>query len=191
MNTASRQTKIRLAIVFALVLFAVLSFYFFDNSLFSKLLREAFAVSPFFGYALFIAAGSLRGFTLLPSTILIIVGVFFFPPLILFGLIMTTVIISSSLLYFVAQKAHLDTLISEKHRPTVERVRVLLQTQELPIITGLSFFPFFPTDILCYTCGSLNINYPKFILGIIIGEGVCCGLYIFLGSSILKSFLIF
>lgn len=190
MESPSRQTKIRLSILLTLILISALSFYFFDNSFIVKTLSRAFTISPLFGYTLFLVFGSLRGFTLLPSTMLIVAGIFFFSPSVLFVLIMTTIFISSTISYFVAQKVHLDSLISEKYRPLVERVRSQLEQRELPIIISLSFLPLFPTDILCYTCGSLNIPYPKFIIGIAIGEGLCCALYIFLGTSILRSFII-
>ena len=54
---------------------------------------------------------------------------------------------------------------------------------------GWSFFPLAPTDLICYVCGSLGVGVRKMLLGILIGEGTICALYIFLGRQLL-SFLL-
>jgi len=59
----------------------------------------------------------------------------------------------------------------------------------LPIVIGWSFFPLAPTDLICYVCGSLGVGVPKMLLGILVGEGIICALYIFLGRQLL-SFLL-
>jgi uncharacterized membrane protein YdjX (TVP38/TMEM64 family) len=63
---------------------------------------------------------------------------------------------------------------------------VLLQRHELPVIIGWSFFPLAPTDLICYVCGGLRVNFPKFLLGVLIGEGTICAIYIFLGGEALR-----
>jgi uncharacterized membrane protein YdjX (TVP38/TMEM64 family) len=68
----------------------------------------------------------------------------------------------------------------------VARVRRMLQRHELPIIIGWSFLPFAPTDLICYVCGILRVNFVKFIAGVCLGEGAICGLYIYLGDWALR-----
>ncbi len=45
---------------------------------------------------------------------------------------------------------------------------------------------FLPTDVLCYVCGSLKINFKKFLIGVVIGEGTVYAIYIFLGDYFLR-----
>ena len=65
-------------------------------------------------------------------------------------------------------------------------MRAILQKHELPIIVGWSFFPLAPTDLICYVCGVLEINFPKFLLGVLLGEGAICAIYISAGASALR-----
>ena len=60
-------------------------------------LREVVVASPVLGYALFLLLGSLRGFTLIPSTYLVAVGLLLFPPWPLFLLVMGGILVSSAL----------------------------------------------------------------------------------------------
>jgi uncharacterized membrane protein YdjX (TVP38/TMEM64 family) len=56
----------------------------------------------------------------------------------------------------------------------------------MPIMIGWSFFPLLPTDVICYVCGALEIDYKKFLIGVAIGEGTICGMYIYLGGRVLS-----
>ena len=40
--------------------------------------------------------------------------------------------------------------------------------------------------MLCYVCGSLKINFKKFLFGVMIGEGTVYAIYIFLGDCVLR-----
>jgi uncharacterized membrane protein YdjX (TVP38/TMEM64 family) len=64
----------------------------------------------------------------------------------------------------------------------------LLERYELPIIIGWSFFPLVPTDLICYVCGTLRVNFWKCLLGVTIGESAICAAYIFLGDFALRYF---
>jgi len=75
----------------------------------------------------------------------------------------------------------LDLLLVRRSAP-----HELLQSYQLPIIIGWSFFLFLPTDVLCYVCGSLKVNYKKFLFGVIVGEGTVYAIYIFLGDWVLR-----
>ena len=72
-------------------------------------------------------------------------------------------------------------------RTQIRKLKELLQSYQLPIIIGWSFFLFLPTDVLCYVCGSLKINFKKFLFGVIVGEGTVYAIYIFLGDWVLGS----
>lgn len=43
-----------------------------------------------------------------------------------------------------------------------------------------------PTDVRCFVCGSLRINYPKFLAGVLIGEGTVYAIYIYLADYLLR-----
>ena len=58
--------------------------------------------------------------------------------------------------------------------------------RELPIVIGWSFFPLAQTDLICYVYGSLRIDVRKLLAGILLGEGIICALYIFLGRQLLS-----
>ena len=73
-----------------------------------------------------------------------------------------------------------------KHKHRIAQVKSVLQRNELPIIVGWSFFPLAPTDLICYVCGVLEVDFKKFLFGILLGEGTICAIYIFLGDYVLR-----
>jgi uncharacterized membrane protein YdjX (TVP38/TMEM64 family) len=160
--------------------------YFFHPTFFQGQLGHVTGVSLYLGYFIFLLVGSLRGFTLIPSTYLIIAGLLFFQPVPLFILVMVGIIISSVSVYYFSEFLHFDTFFEKHHLKRVTQIRNLLEKNELPIIILWSFAPVLPTDIICYVCGTLRVNVKKFILGICIGEGTIVGIYIFFGGYLLK-----
>ena len=53
-----------------------------------------------------------------------------------------------------------------------------------PIVILWSFFPLAPTDLVCYVCGALKVDLKKCLLGVVIGEGAICAIYIFMGTQL-------
>lgn len=178
---------LRYSFVIAWLLFisVALYLYFFQTAFFEKLLLGASRLSIYYGYALFLLLGFLRGFTLIPVTSLIILGLLFFDPLPLFILTIVGIIVSSTCVYYFSEFLRLDELFEQKHSRRITDVRSALQKHELPIIIVWSALPFLPTDVICYVCGTLRVNFTKFILGILIGEGVTSAIYIFFGHYLL------
>ncbi len=160
--------------------------YFFNPNLIQNQLQHAFGFSIYLGYAIYLILILIRGFTLIPVTYLIILGLLFFQPLPLYILTMLGVLVSSSSIYYFFEFLHLDKLFEHKYQKRISKVKSALQKNELPIIIGWSAAPFLATDIICYICGTLRINFTKFIIGIFIGEGITSGLYIFFGRYILQ-----
>ena len=139
-------------------------------------------------YILLFVLGALRGFTLLPSTLLIVAGLLFIPALPLFFIILSGIIISSLSVYYFFEYLKLDTLCNTKHRKFLDKGRVYLNKYELPVIIFWSMAPMLPTDVICYLSGTLRVNVYKFILGIVIGESILCAIYIWGGKAILEMF---
>jgi uncharacterized membrane protein YdjX (TVP38/TMEM64 family) len=93
---------------------------------------------------------------------------------------------SSSVCYWLAEALHFDEIFERKYPAQIRRLKRLLQRHQLPIIIGWSFFLVLPTDLICYVCGSLRINFKKVLIGVLIGEGTVYAIYIFLGDYFLR-----
>lgn len=160
--------------------------YFSSPDFFHSILKYAASFSMAWAYALYFILGSVRGITLIPSTYFIILGLFFFPPLPLFFLTLSGILVSSAFTYFFSEWLHLDEFFEKRYHERIARIKTALQKNELPIIIGWSFFPFLPTDLICYVCGTLKIDFGKFMLGVLIGESATCAIYIFGGNYLLR-----
>src|SRR5262245_30874193 len=136
--------------------------------------------------AMYFVMGCVRGFTLIPVTYLIPLGLPFLPPTVHFVLTLGGVLVSSSSIYYLSERLQLAAYFETRHPEQVDRVRGLLRRRELPIVIGWSFVPVVPTDLICYVCGSLRIDVRKMLAGILVGEGIICALYIFLGRQLLS-----
>lgn len=165
---------------------AALYLAFFHRDAVVGRLEAATASSLIAGGAVYLLLGCLRGFTLIPATSLVLVGIVFFQPLPLFILTIVGILISSASIYYFSEALHLDELLQRKHVRHLERVRILLDRYGLPIIVGWAFFPLVPTDLICYLSGILRIRIAKVLFGVALGEGAICALYIFLGDWMLR-----
>lgn len=168
-----------------IIVVGALYLYFFQQGFIETQLAGAVSISVVVGSVLYLLLGSLRGFTLIPATPLIVVGLLFFRPIPLFFLTLGGILISSSLIYFFSESLNLARIFEKKHSRQIHRLQRFLGKYELPIVIGWSFFPLAPTDVICYVCGILKIDFKKFLLGVLIGEGICSGIYIFLGDYVL------
>lgn len=175
-------------LLWGILFVSVLYLYFYKPDIFETYLRTAFEASIFWGYALFLFLGCVRGFVFLPATTLIVLGFLFFTPHVLFALSMIGILVSSTLAYWFARSLELGEEIEKRDSKHVALLRAWLTRYELPVLIMWSAFPFTPTDVICYVCGALKINYGKFILGIAIGEGVCVAAYVYLGDYALNFF---
>ncbi len=174
-----------------LLVSTLFSLFLLDRSLLESLLRSFLQTSTATAYVTLFILGILRGFTLIPVTFLIIIGIFFIPPLPLYLIIMSGVLISSLIVFYFFEYLNLETLFNEKHKKHIDRGAALLTKYELPVITLWSMAPFLPTDVMCYLAGTLRVNVYTFILGILIGEGAVCALYVWGGEIVLHSKFVF
>ena len=147
------------------------------------------ASSTVIAAVVYFAMGCIRGFTLIPVTYLIPFGLLFLSPTVHFLLTVGGILVSSAGLYYFSERLHLADYFETRYASHVARVRELLRRQELPIVIGWSFFPLAPTDLICYVCGSLGVDVRKMLIGILVGEGIICALYIFLGRQLLAFLL--
>ena len=174
-------------VVWLAILGSCLYLYFFQRAVVDAHLRGAFSASVAVSYAVYLLLGAVRGFTLLPSTTLVLAAVPFFQPWPLLGLTLAGIVISSASIYFFSELLHLDELVARKHPQRVVRIKAALERYEMPIIIGWSFFPLAPTDLIVYVCGVLRVDVKKCLLGVLIGEGTICAIYIFGGDALLRA----
>ncbi|MBA3733170.1 TVP38/TMEM64 family protein [Patescibacteria group bacterium] len=169
-----------------LFLLTSLYIYFFQQAIFQNEISRVFGSSLILGYIVYLIAGCLRGFSLIPITYFIVVGIIFLPPLPLYILTIVGVLVSSSCIYYFSEYMNFDHYFETRHKKQILKIKEVLSKNELPIVITWSFMPFLPTDLICYVCGSLEVDIRKFLLGVLIGEGVSCAIYIFLGKEVLN-----
>ena len=169
-----------------LIVGGALYLYFFEREFMQRELQGAFSTSMVVGSIVYVLLGSFRAFTLVPATFLLLVGLPFFPPFMLLVITMISVVVSSSICYFFAEALHMDEFFEKKHPAQIRKLKRLLQRYQLPIIIGWSFMMFLPTDLICYVCGTLRINFTKFIVGVVIGEGSVYAIYIYAADYFLR-----
>jgi uncharacterized membrane protein YdjX (TVP38/TMEM64 family) len=137
-------------------------------------------------YAAYVALGAVRGFTLVPSTTLVLAALPFVAPGPLLALTLVGIMLSSTSIYYFSAALRIDERVAKKHPEKIARLTALVNRYEMPIIIGWSFFPLAPTDLICYVCGVLRVRFWKFLLGVTLGEGAICAIYIYGGDQILR-----
>ena len=93
---------------------------------------------------------------------------------------------SSTSIYWFAEALHLDEIFDSLHGARLTRLRRALGRYERSVIVLWSFFPLAPTDLICYLCGIVGVRYGTCLLGVFLGEGAICALYIFAGDALLR-----
>ncbi len=184
------KNKIKYLVVAVwLVFFSVSLYMYFLRGDFIKVqFVSIFGSSLILGYWIYLIASCLRGFTLIPITYFIVIGIILFPPWPLYALTMVGALVSSACVYYFSEYLNFDEYFEIKYKKQVHRVKDVLSKNELPIVIAWSFMPFLPTDLICYVCGTLEIDIKKLLVGVFIGEGISCAVYIFLGAEFLKLF---
>jgi uncharacterized membrane protein YdjX (TVP38/TMEM64 family) len=181
----SKSVRYTLFGLWILVAATALYLYFFKRAAIQAEMHDAMSASFWIACLIYLAIGAFRAFTLVPATFPLLIAMPFFDPWVMLALTLPCIAVSSSICYWFAEALHMDELFERKYPSQIAKLKKLLQRYELPIIIGWSFFLLLPTDVLCYVCGSLKINYKKFLLGIMIGEGTVYAIYIFFGGWLL------
>jgi len=183
----SKPVRYALFALWVLIAAGALYLYFFQRDVVRNQMRDALSASFWIASISYLVIGSFRAFTLVPATFPLLVAMPFFDPWVLLGLTLPCIAISSSICYLFAEAIHMDEVFERKYPKQIGKLKDLLQSYQLPIIIGWSFFLLLPTDLICYVCGSLKINFKKFLFGVVVGEGTVYAIYIFLGDYLLRS----
>jgi uncharacterized membrane protein YdjX (TVP38/TMEM64 family) len=189
LKIAGKALRVLLLSVWAAVIIFAAAFYFSDQARFNAsniaLYIRSFETEL---WIVFLVLSALRGFTLLPSTPLVIAGTLLFPeqPWLVLGVSMSGIFISSSLIYFCSEALGFTEYFERKKQNAIDRIRRRLEHPlGLAFVALWSFFPFVPTDAVCYVAGTVRVNFPKFIIAVLFGELILCSIYVFSGSFLL------
>jgi len=179
--------RLTLLVLWAAVVVAAIIFYLTNPSRFTASNIAAF-ITAFQAeiWLVYFAMSVLRGFTLLPSTPLVLAGTIVFPsqPVGVLLVSLCGIGLSSSLIYFCSEALGIREYFEDYKPQLVGRIkRRLEQPLGVIFIAAWAFFPLVPTDLVCYVSGSTGVNYWKFILAVLVGEAILCSIYVFFGGS--------
>lgn len=160
--------------------------FFFHREATQQELRDVMSTSLWIAGLVYLALTILRGVIFMPAAPLVLLGIAFFPPLPLFILTIVGNLIPAACIYLFPEKLRLKEAFGEGHNKTIAHIHMLLNRGEFWVITVWSFLPFTPTDVIVYVCGLARINFKKTMLGVAVGSGANCAIYIFLGDYILR-----
>ncbi len=190
----SKLTKISTAVRYAclvvwlcVILAGVGSFLMYPQSFTATNIAEFLQRFQGWIWLVYLAMSAFRGFSLLPSSPLVIAGTLLFPiqPFAVLGVSIIGILLSSSMIYFFSEYLGFAEYF-EGHKPELtHKLKAKLEHPLGFIFVALwAFFPLVPTDLVCYLAGTTKMNYWKFIAAVCVGEIVLCSIYIFLGGSI-------
>lgn len=158
--------------------------YFLNPDTFTpENIRTFFSANLFAGLGMYLLLTSMRAFTLIPMTPLLVAGIVVFPAWPLFWVNLGGIVISSAIIYYLAGYLGFDRFFRRHYPKQIDKLTNLLRNREFPIIVGWSFMMVLPTDLLVYVCSILRVSAFKTLLGVAIGEGLVCGLYIYSGAA--------
>ena len=139
-------------------------------------------------WLVYMAMSALRGFTLLPSTPLVLAGTLLFPgqPFAVLAVSITGILLSSTMIYFFSEFFGFSDFF-ESHKPELtHKMRAKLEHPAgFAFVAVWAFFPLVPTDLVCYVAGTTKMSFVKFIAAVFTGELVLCVLYIFSGNYLM------
>lgn len=134
----------------------------------------------------YIALSCLRPFTLIPSTVLIVVGTLLFPDRSWFVMISSLggVVLSALLIYYFFEFLGIGALFERRYAPRVRWLERQMQQKGFWLVVGWSMFPFVPTDVICYVAGTLRMPVGKFAAGVALGELPVVAFYVLATSAL-------
>ena len=128
-----------------------------------------------------------RAFFLIPSTPFIIAGAITFPesPVLVWSISSIGVVVGAYLVYSLPSFGDYDRFLEENYPSRVAYLKEKMRGKyAFWIIMAWAFFPFVPTDAVCYVAGIAKISYKKVIVPLLIGQLPLATAYIFLGTGI-------
>jgi len=144
MKYLKQNTKRWILVLWILVIVAALYLYIFKNDFILDKVDQIMGWSPIFLYAIYLILGCIRGFTLIPATYIILIGLIFLPPTPAYILTLIGVMASSASIYYFSEYLNLSEYFERNHPKGIAKLTKVLKKNELPIVIAWSFFPFTP-----------------------------------------------
>ena len=175
--------------IWLLLITCILSFYFVYQDFFDpQNLKQFFSDNIYISLTIYFILGALRGFTLLPSTPMVLAWALVLPLLPLFIVNLLCVFTSSTIVYYWGKYLWFDKYFNKKYPTQIAKLKSALNWKEIPVITIWWFFPLVPTDLICYTSEIMRIKLRKVLVWVAIGEWIITAIYIFWSSEIIEIF---
>jgi len=134
----------------------------------------------------------VRGFFLIPSTPFVIGGGLLFPDNLFLVLVisMMGVMLSATTLYYFSDMLGFSKYLKKKFPDKIELWKSRLNSPKSTLfITAWAFFPFVPTDLICYVSGIIKIPFKNMFIGVFIGELVLDIFYVYFGANLFEMML--
>ncbi len=141
-----------------------------------------------YGLPLFFGLHVVRGVVLMPSTPLVVGAALLYPelPLAVWTISLLGLLASSSIIYFFADRLDFGKALGED-RPMYKKMHGMFESRYGYLYFVLwSFFPGAPTDVACMVAGSMRLPFLRFLLALIIGQGILYAIYVY-GAGIFMS----
>lgn len=140
---------------------------------------------------LYVVLVLVRAVMFIPSTVVLVMGISLFPEQLTFLFIvnMLGIIAGSILLYYASNLFDVNALFGIGKQEQLNKIKEKINRFGFSIVLGWSFFPFVPTDLICYVAGLTKMHLTKFLAAVIIGESVLVLIYLLSGKE-LMSFLL-
>ncbi len=124
-------------------------------------------------FGAFIGVSLVRGLFLVPSTPVILTGGMLFPESLptVFVISMVGIVMSATVIYLLPGVGGYDDLLERRYPEKTAHVKTLLvKPHTFWVVVGWSFFPFVPTDVICYVAGLVGMSYRRMIFALLLGE---------------------
>lgn len=191
-NSLNRLRKITLSLWIVAVV-GVITYYLLHPGQFTpERIADFFHRQESSFLILFLLLSVARAFVLLPSTPLVIAASLLMPerPWAVLGISLLGIGLASALIYHYSDwlgfRPHFERA-APRHVEKIERW--LRHPLGALFVTVWAFFPFVPTDLVCYVAGTVRMPFQRFLPAIVLGELVLCSFYVFGGSWLTHSML--
>ena len=132
----------------------------------------------------YLVSSIVRAFTLIPSTVLIIVGTLLFPNQPWFVMIssLAEIVASAALVYSFFEFLGLGELFERRHAARIRWLEEQRRQKGFWIVLAWSAFPLVPTDAIGYVAGTLRMKVGLFLCRVTLGEVPAVGFYVLAGG---------
>lgn len=140
-----------------------------------------------FAFAGYLTLSLTRALFLIPCTPFILAGAISFPNWteLVFLVSMAGIVVGAFLVYSFPSFGGYNRYLEQKYPDKIALLKDQLHGRyAFWIVSGWSFFPFVPTDAVCYVAGMVRMPLRKMITAVVLGELPLVTAYVFLGAGI-------